>query len=180
MNPHFAGVHCRGKVIINDKKFYKDTTKETETKTWSYQVQNKLGETMENYLFAREQPFSEKTVFQIGLELLESFKMIHEAGYIFNDLKLDNVLIGDDQSLPQAQSSLFKIRLIDFGLAKKYTKKDGTHVPQKKNSVFEGNLIYSSVNSMNLQTTSRRDDLISLCYFLIYILDGDLPFLAEY
>jgi len=106
--------------------------------------------------------------------------MIHEAGYIFNDLKLDNVLVGDDQSLPQAQSSLFKIRLIDFGLAKKFMKKDGTHVSQKKNSVFEGNLIYSSVNAMNLQTTSRRDDLISLCYFLVYILDGDLPFLAEY
>ena len=28
-------------------------------------------------------------------------------------------------------------------------------------------------------TTSRRDDLISLCYLMIYLLDGDLVFLEN-
>ena len=57
--------------------------------------------------------------------------MIHEAGYIYNDLKLDNILIGDDMSLPHAVNSLYKIRLIDFGLAKKYLDENGHHVPMK-------------------------------------------------
>jgi len=28
-------------------------------------------------------------------------------------------------------------------------------------------------------TQSRRDDLISLCYFMIYLVDGDLAFLDK-
>ena len=55
--------------------------------------------------------------------------MIHEAGYIYNDLKLDNVVIGDDMSLPKAKHSLYKIRLIDFGLCKKYIDESGSHLP---------------------------------------------------
>ena len=58
---------------------------------------------MENYLFERNEPFTEKTVLQIGIQLLDSFRMIHEAGYTYNDLKLDNVLIGDDKDLPNAK-----------------------------------------------------------------------------
>ena len=55
--------------------------------------------------------------------------MIHEAGYIYNDLKLDNIVLGDDTSLPQAKHSLYKVRLIDFGLSNKYIQQDGTHIP---------------------------------------------------
>ena len=55
--------------------------------------------------------------------------MIHEAGYIYNDLKLDNILIGDDMSLPHAKQSLYKIRLIDFGLCKRYIHESGAHIP---------------------------------------------------
>ena len=46
---------------------------------------------MENIIFERNEPFTEKTVLQIGIQILESFRVIHEAGYIYKDLKLDNV-----------------------------------------------------------------------------------------
>jgi len=134
---------------------------------------------MENYLFERNEPFTEKTVLQIGIQLLDSFRMIHEAGYTYNDLKLDNVLIGDDKDLPNAKHSLYKCRLIDFGLAKKYLQEDGSHIPLKKEKLFQGNLIFASVNTFNMITHSRRDDLISLCYFMLYLVDGDLAFLKR-
>lgn len=105
--------------------------------------------------------------------------MIHESGYTYNDLKLDNVLIGDDQDLPNAKSSLYKCRLIDFGLAKKFLQEDGSHIPLKKEKLFQGNLIFASVNTFNMITHSRRDDLISLCYFMLYLVDGDLAFLKR-
>lgn len=40
-------------------------------------------------------------------------------------------------------------------------------------------MIFASKNAFNLFTQSRRDDLISLCYLLIYIVDGDLAFLSK-
>lgn len=128
-NDLFAETFAKGKVLINDKsltdtknkqKTYENEEAEVEDQIWSYIVQEKLGDTLENYLFEKDEPFSEKTVLQTGIQLIDSFKMIHEAGYTFNDLKLDNVLIGDAPELPKVQDSLHKIRIIDFGLAKKY------------------------------------------------------------
>lgn len=40
-------------------------------------------------------------------------------------------------------------------------------------------MIFASKNAYNLYTQSRRDDLISLCYLLIFLIDGDLKFLKN-
>lgn len=42
---------------------------------------------------------------------------------------------------------------------------------------FKGNLIFGSKNAFKGSLLSRRDDLISLAYLLIYIVDGDLEFM---
>ena len=47
------------------------------------------------------------------------------AGYTYNDLKLDNILVGDCENKP---SSLSEIRVIDFGFAAKFLNKDGSHI----------------------------------------------------
>lgn len=134
-NELFAETYTKGKVLILDnslakskKKKGKTEEEEIESHIWSYIVQEKLGDTLENYLFQKDEPFSEKTVLQVGIQLLDSIKMIHEAGFTFNDLKLDNVLIGDAPELPKAMDSLHKIRIIDFGLAKKFIDENGKHV----------------------------------------------------
>ena len=111
--------------------------------------------------------------------MIESFKIIHEAGYNYNDLKLDNVMIGDAKELPGHKDSLHKIKIIDFGLAKKFIEPNGSHVPKKKEKLFQGNLIFASKNAFKLNTLSRRDDLISLVYFLLYLVEGDLVFLSN-
>ena len=69
--------------------------------------------------------------------------------------------------------------MIDFGLAKKYYDQEGKHIPMTKEQVFSGNMIFASKNAFNMVTQSRRDDLISLCYFMIYLVDGDLAFLDK-
>lgn len=53
----------------------------------------------------------------IGINLLNLFESIHNNGYVYNDLKLDNILVGDKDS---SIESLSKITLIDFGLCSSY------------------------------------------------------------
>ena len=74
---------------------------------------------------------------------------------------------------------LHKINMIDFGLAQKYVDKNGQHIPAIRERYFQGNLIFASQHCFNLVTHSRRDDLISLSYLLLYLIDGDLAFLSR-
>jgi serine/threonine protein kinase len=104
---------------------------------------------------------------------------MHQAGFLYNDLKLNNIVIGDAPEYKDHDQTLHKIRLIDFGLTQKFQDNTGNHVALKKHGTFKGNIIFASKNAFNLLTQSRRDDLISLCYFLLYIIDGDLPFLLK-
>ena len=94
-----------------------------ENQIWSYIVQQKFGKTLEYYLQKRQNAFSEKTTVQVGLQLLEKLQAVHEEGYIFNDLKPNNILVGnyDDKKL-------HKIRLIDFGISNKYLDENNNHV----------------------------------------------------
>ena len=54
---------------------------------------------------------------------------VHEIGLVYNDLKLDNILVGDSQS---STSSLSDIRLIDFGLSSDYLDSQGNHIEFKQ------------------------------------------------
>ena len=63
------------------------------------------------------------------------------------------------------------INIIDFGFATPYLEEDGTiHVKKSKLDYFNGNMIFSNVNQLKFHTTSRRDDLISVFYMLVYLL----------
>ena len=54
--------------------------------------------------------------------MVHLFEHLHNTGKIYNDLKLDNILVGDKDSSPE---SLAKITLIDFGLCSSYLTEDG-------------------------------------------------------
>ena len=49
---------------------------------------------------------------------------VHESGYIYNDMKTDNIMIGSAD--PTNESS--DVKLIDFGLAEKYIDEFGNHI----------------------------------------------------
>ena len=99
---------------------------------------------------------------------------LHSIGNIYNDLKLDNILVGDKDSAPD---SLSDIRLIDFGLCTSYLDASGEHIPMSTQSTFFGNIAFGSANAMNFKSVSRRDDLISLSYLLVYMVQGTLSIL---
>lgn len=112
--------------------------------------------------------FSLKTVLMIGDQMISRLEYLHERGYIHRDLKPDNMLIGRSHHTNQ-------IFLIDYGLAKKYRNSSGEHIPFKEGGKLVGTARYASINSHLGYSLSRRDDLISLGYILVYFAKGKLP-----
>jgi len=129
-----------------------------------YMVIPLLGESLEQ-LLCEKQVFSLKLVYQIGIQLLQLLKYIHEKGLVHRDIKPDNFLLGPH---------LKQIFLIDFGLCKCYTIAD-THIEMKQTKGLIGSLTYCSINAHKHMELSRRDDLESLGYMLIYFSLGGLP-----
>ena len=87
----------------------------------------------------------------ITIQLIQRLRSLHNLGYIHNDLKLENILIGlKDPS---------KIYLIDFGLSCRYQDDYGLHAQKEFINKFSGNFMFASLNSCRGNTKSRRDDI---------------------
>jgi len=96
---------------------------------------------------------------------------------VFNDLKLQNIMINENIDNDEDCN---EVVLIDYGFASSYLQKDKkTHIsPSSTTEVFRGNIFFASLNQLKFGTTSRKDDLISMFYFMIYTLNSfELPFL---
>lgn len=109
-------------------------------------------------------------ILEVAYKLIGIFKYVHTTRRTFNDLKPENIMINTNGDI-QAEPEVF---LIDFGFADKYTEDDKSHI--KAGSLtdkFEGNLLFASPNQLNFMRTSRRDDIISVFYMIIYLMNGD-------
>ena len=128
-----------------------------------------LGPSLETLFQANDKKFSLKTTCMIGIQILDRLEYVHSRKIIHRDIKPDNFVIGrDDKS--------HVIYILDFGLAKKYwssTRK--CHIPFCKGKKLTGTARYASVNALSGYEQSRRDDLESVAYILLYFLRGSLP-----
>jgi serine/threonine protein kinase len=130
-------------------------------------VMDLLGPSLEN-LVKKKKQFRLKTIILLTIQLIDIMKSVHNKGYIHRDIKADNFVI--DNTLKN------KVYCIDFGLSTRYLKRNSdNHIPMTNNHKFCGTARYSGINSHLGNSQSRRDDLESIGYLLIYLYRGSLP-----
>ncbi|KAF5797052.1 putative protein kinase CK1-CK1-Pl family [Helianthus annuus] len=108
----------------------------------------------------------------IAIEAISILEKIHSRGYVHGDVKPENFLLG-----PPGTSDEKKLFLVDLGLATRWRDaSSGLHVEyDQRPDVFRGTVRYASVHAHLGRTGSRRDDLESLAYTLVFLLRGRLP-----
>ena len=128
-----------------------------------------LGPSLEDLFNYCHRKFSFKTVIMLALQMICRIQYIHGRSFIHRDIKPDNFLMGTGR-----RGST--VHVIDFGLSKKYRDfNTHRHIPYRENKSLTGTARYASLNTHLGIEQSRRDDLESLGYMLIYFCKGSLP-----
>ncbi|CDW86942.1 serine threonine protein kinase [Stylonychia lemnae] len=102
---------------------------------------------------------SVQMLISISQDLINAIKQIHSFGIIHRDIKIDNIFVHNN-----------KVVLIDFGSATSYIDKDTKqHIRDSSYKQMKGTPCTASIHSHNNKEVSRRDDLISAIYCIMYL-----------
>ena len=140
-----------------------------QEKNYEILVMDLLGSSLEKLFELCSRRFTIKTILMLADEMINRMEYIHSKNIIHRDIKPDNFVIGSG-------TQCYKIYIIDFGLAKKY-RDNGTrqHIPYREDKYLAGTRRYASINAHLGIEQSRRDDMESLGYVLMYFNRGNLP-----
>ena len=131
-------------------------------------IQNLLGKSIYTIWKEKGNKLNLKDTCMLAIQAIERIEFIHSKNYLHRDIKPANFLLGNPNN--------YLIYLIDFGNARKFrSSRTGKHIKNIKNCKLFGTLIFLSNNCLKRLEQSRKDDLESLGYMLIYLYEGELP-----
>lgn len=128
-----------------------------------------LDRSLEDLFVSCKRKFNLKTVLMLADQMIDRLALFHHHSFIHRDIKPDNFMMGCGRNSK-------RVYLIDVGLAKKFRNPcTHEHIPFKEGKALTGTARYASVNTHFGFEQSRRDDLESLGYVLMYFNTGGLP-----
>lgn len=140
-------------------------------------VMDLLGPTLQRVLESRStRGLFWDTVAVIGNKCVRLLRKLHEKGYVHGDVKPENFLCAYSES--NSMDPAKGLYMVDLGLASRWRdhSKPGGHIAYgQRVDHFSGTVRYASVNAHLGRWLSRRDDLESLGYMLLYLFHGSLP-----
>ncbi|CAG2100509.1 unnamed protein product [Medioppia subpectinata] len=114
--------------------------------------------------------FSLSTALRLSQQILHCIQSIHSIGFLHRDIKPSNFAIG------RTEATAKRVFMLDFGLARQYIISNTNEVrPPRVAAGFRGTVRYASVNAHKNREMGRHDDLWSLFYVLIEMVNGSLP-----
>mmetsp|Transcript_9700 Transcript_9700/g.11243 ORF Transcript_9700/g.11243 Transcript_9700/m.11243 type:complete len:750 (-) Transcript_9700:568-2817(-) len=135
-------------------------------------VMDLLGPSLWDKWNSAGQQMPQEMVACVAVEALYILEQMHQKGFVHGDIKPENFLLG-----PAGSATENKLYLVDLGLATRW--RDAvcyTHVEYNQQpDIFRGTVRYASVHAHLGRTGSRRDDLESLAYTLMFLLKNRLP-----
>ncbi|RWS28541.1 casein kinase I isoform gamma-3-like protein, partial [Leptotrombidium deliense] len=129
-----------------------------------------LGHSLDYYHKQKKRQFTIETTAKIALQVIDRIECVHKKGVVYRDVKPDNFVFGTEET---DENLLY---IIDFGLSKLYVDPETkTHIKYNEDRHVVGTARFMSINTHYGREQSRRDDLESIGYMLIFLLRGKLP-----
>ena len=137
-------------------------------KNYNVLIEPLLDKSLFDIFTERRKRLALEDICLISKQIIDRIQWVHSKNIVHRDIKPDNFLIGrKDPNI---------IYLIDFGLSKKYkSSTTGKHIRFSFTGKLTGTVRFASANALRGGEQSRRDDLESIGYMIIYFMRGKLP-----
>uniref|UniRef100_A0A7S3JYC0 Casein kinase I n=1 Tax=Aureoumbra lagunensis TaxID=44058 RepID=A0A7S3JYC0_9STRA len=147
-------------------RYFAHKYKYGEEKGWRYLVMERLG-----HQISECEKYSVAQICSIGYDMVCALEILHSNGYVYADMKPENIMIGGINA-----SSLYEARLIDFGLATRF-RAAMTGLQREGSAFHVGTARFRGVEShANRLQPSRQNDCEALGHVLLSLANnGVLP-----
>ena len=131
-------------------------------------VMELLGPSLEELLLQCGGKLSLPTVLRLSEQMLHRLETLHSTNKVHGNVKPENFAVG------RVGKNADTIYCIDLGDCVHYSH-NGKHVAFQYGQRVKGNLCFMCINGHENIRKTRRSDIESLAYSLIYLLQGHLP-----
>lgn len=97
-----------------------------------FMIMPRLGQNLEQYFESLQYRLPEISIYSLAIKMITLLECVHKIGLVYNDLKLDNLMVEAEDRLPDAtdireHTDVFEkctINLVDYGFATSMVDKE--------------------------------------------------------
>jgi serine/threonine protein kinase len=133
-----------------------------------YMAIDLLGPSLTAFMKHRKQTLQYEEIKGYSNQMFDRVETVHKKGLIHRDIKPDNFMFG-------INTKHETLHLIDFGFCKPYLiPSSQAHIPFRNNRTPLGTTLFMSLHVIQGVEPSRRDDLESVFYCMLFLYNPDL------